>query len=314
MGLQDISSFNPECFQDLAYEIDSMTLVGQVYRPPSEAESILIQITEGCSHNKCTYCGMYRGKQFRVKSLDEIEQELLDHARFGPLQRRLFLCDGDALVLSSRRLLPVLNAIRRTLPWIERVGIYGDTRGVLNKTVDQLIQLKEAGLGIVYHGVESGDDETLVSIQKGGTRDECVEAATRLKEAGIMHSVIVLLGVGGVKRSNEHAVNTASLLTEMDPPYVGALTLTVIPEAPLSELQQSGEFELPQKRQLLKELRTIVAKSNFSNCRFSSNHASNYLPIRSDLPGDKEQVLNIIDTVLASGDEEQLKPEWMRGL
>jgi len=222
MGLQDISSFNPECFQDLAYEIDSMTLVGQVYRPPSEAESILIQITEGCSHNKCTYCGMYRGKQFRVKSLDEIEQELLDHARFGPLQRRLFLCDGDALVLSSRRLLPVLVAIRRTLPWIERVGIYGDTRGVLNKTVDQLIQLKEAGLGIVYHGVESGDDETLVSIQKGGTRDECIEAATRLKEAGIMHSVIVLLGVGGVKRSNEHAVNTASLLTEMDPPYVGA--------------------------------------------------------------------------------------------
>ncbi|MDP6123464.1 MAG: radical SAM protein [Arenicellales bacterium] len=314
MGLQDISSFNPECFQDLAYEIDSMTLVGQVYRPPSEAESILIQITEGCSHNKCTYCGMYRGKQFRVKSLDEIEQELLDHARFGPLQRRLFLCDGDALVLSSRRLLPVLVAIRRTLPWIERVGIYGDTRGVLNKTVDQLIQLKEAGLGIVYHGVESGDDETLVSIQKGGTRDECIEAATRLKEAGIMHSVIVLLGVGGVKRSNEHAVNTASLLTEMDPPYVGALTLTVIPEAPLSELQQSGEFELPQKRQLLKELRTIVAKSNFSNCRFSSNHASNYLPIRSDLPGDKEQVLNIIDTVLASGGEEQLKPEWMRGL
>ncbi len=314
MGLQDISSFNPECFQDLAYEIDLMTLVGQVYRPPSEAESILIQITEGCSHNKCTYCGMYRGKQFRVKSLDEIEQELLDHARFGPLQRRLFLCDGDALVLSSRRLLPVLVAIRRTLPWIERVGIYGDTRGVLNKTVDQLIQLKEAGLGIVYHGVESGDDETLVSIQKGGTRDECIEAATRLKEAGIMHSVIVLLGVGGVKRSNEHAVNTASLLTEMDPPYVGALTLTVIPEAPLSELQQSGEFELPQKRQLLKELRTIVAKSNFSNCRFSSNHASNYLPIRSDLPGDKEQVLNIIDTVLASGGEEQLKPEWMRGL
>ena len=314
MGLQDISSFNPECFQDLAYEIDSMTLVGQVYRPPSEAESILIQITEGCSHNKCTYCGMYRGKQFRVKSLDEIEQELLDHARFGPLQRRLFLCDGDALVLSSRRLLPVLVAIRRTLPWIERVGIYGDTRGVLNKTVDQLIQLKEAGLGIVYHGVESGDDETLGSIQKGGTRDECIEAATRLKEAGIMHSVIVLLGVGGVKRSNEHAVNTASLLTEMDPPYVGALTLTVIPEAPLSELQQSGEFELPQKRQLLKELRTIVAKSNFSNCRFSSNHASNYLPIRSDLPGDKEQVLNIIDTVLASGGEEQLKPEWMRGL
>ena len=291
-----------------------MTLVGQVYRPPSEAESILIQITEGCSHNKCTYCGMYRGKQFRVKSLVEIEQELLDHARFGPLQRRLFLCDGDALVLSSRRLLPVLDAIRRTLPWIERVGIYGDTRGVLNKTVDQLIQLKEAGLGIVYHGVESGDDETLASIQKGGTRDECIEAATRLKEAGILHSVIVLLGVGGVKRSNEHAVNTASLLTEMDPPYVGALTLTVIPEAPLSELQQSGEFELPEKRQLLKELRTIVAKSNFSNCRFSSNHASNYLPIRSDLPGDKEQVLNIIDTVLASGGEEQLKPEWMRGL
>jgi|TARA_Y100000294_G_scaffold7722_1_gene7478 radical SAM superfamily enzyme YgiQ (UPF0313 family) len=257
---------------------------------------------------------MYRGKQFRVKSLVEIEQELLDHARFGPLQRRLFLCDGDALVLSSRRLLPVLDAIRRTLPWIERVGIYGDTRGVLNKTVDQLIQLKEAGLGIVYHGVESGDDETLASIQKGGTRDECIETASRLKKAGILHSVIVLLGVGGVKRSNEHAVNTASLLTEMDPPYVGALTLTVIPEAPLSVLQQNGEFELPEKRQLLKELRTIVAKSNFSNCRFSSNHASNYLPIRSDLPGDKEQVLNIIDTVLASGGEEQLKPEWMRGL
>ncbi len=291
-----------------------MTLVGQVYRPPSEAESILIQITEGCSHNKCTYCGMYRGKKFRVKSLAEIEEELLEHARFGPLQRRLFLCDGDAFVLSARRLLLVLNAIRRTLPWIERVGVYGDTRGVLNKTVDQLIQLKEAGLGIVYHGVESGDDETLISIQKGGTRDECIETASRLREAGIIHSVIILLGVGGVKRSKEHAINTASLLTMMDPPYVGALTLTVIPEAPLSVLQQSGEFELPEKLQLLKELRTIVAKSNFSNCCFSSNHASNYLPIRSDLPGDKVQVLKIIDNVLASGDEGHLKPEWMRGL
>lgn len=314
MGFQDISSFNPECDSDTDYESAPMTLVGQVYRPPSEAESILIQITEGCSHNKCTYCGMYRGKKFRIKPVDEIEQELRELARLGPVQKRVFLCDGDAMVLSTRRLLTLLEAIRQTLPWIERVGIYGDTRGVLNKTVDELIQLREAGLGIVYHGVESGDDETLVSIQKGGSRQECVETALRLKEAGIGHSVIVLLGVGGTKRSKEHAANTASLLTLMDPPYVGALTLTVIPEAPLSLLAQSGEFELPGKLQLLQELRTIVAESQLSHCRFSSNHASNYLPIRSDLPGDKTRVLKIIDKVLMAGDESRLKPEWMRGL
>ena len=277
-----------------------MDYVGRIFRPPSEAQSLLLQVTVGCSHNRCTYCDMYRDKQFRPKSWDLVEADILEAKAMGASFRRVFLCDGDALIMSPRRLLQILAGIREHLPWVERVGVYGDTRSVLAKSVEQLRELREAGLGIVYHGVESGDDE--------------VETARRLREAGIVQSVMVLLGVGGKRFSEQHARNTAKLLTQMDPPFAGALTTTVVPNTPLFEQQQSGEFELPSKFGMLKELRTIVAESDMSACRFSANHASNYLPLRSELPRDKAEVVAILDEVIARGDERQLKPERMRGL
>lgn len=294
-----------------------MDYVGRMFRPPSEAHSLLLQVTIGCSHNRCVYCDMYRDKQFQPKPWELIEADLREAAalgRRGYRSPRVFLCDGDALILNTRRLLQILDGIREHLPWVERVGTYGDTRSVGRKTPAELEQLRAAGLGIVYHGMETGDDQVLERIDKGGTRPELIETANKLRAAGITHSVIVLLGIGGVELSEQHAHQTAKTLTEMDPPYVGALTTTIVPGTPLAKLAADGEFVLPSKFQMLAELRTIVAESKFTDCRFSSNHASNYLPLRGTLPADKPALLAVLDEVLARGDERLLKPERLRGL
>jgi radical SAM superfamily enzyme YgiQ (UPF0313 family) len=288
--------------------------VGRIFRPPSEARSFLLQVTVGCSHNRCAYCDMYRDKQFRPKAWETIAADIEEAARMGPRFRRVFLCDGDALILPTRKLLQILEAIARTLPWVERVGVYGDTRSVGRKPVEELAALREAGLGIVYHGMESGDDETLRRIDKGGTAAECITTADKLRQAGIVHSVMVLLGIGGQARSREHARATAEVLGRMDPPFVGALTTTVVPGTPLAEAEARGEFVLPAKFTLLEELREIVAGSEFSACRFSANHASNYLPLTADLPAHKAELVALLDRVLAARDERLLKPEALRGL
>ncbi|PRQ06673.1 radical SAM protein [Enhygromyxa salina] len=298
-----------------------MDYVGRIYRPPSEAHSLLLQVTIGCSHNRCVYCDMYRDKQFRPKPWAQIEADLIElgskaasHGRRGLLPKRVFLCDGDALILSTRKLLQILQGIREHWPWVERVGTYGDTRSVGRKSVDELVQLREAGLGIVYHGMETGDEQVLELIDKGGTRPELIDTAAKLRAAGITHSVIVLLGIGGVALSEQHATRTAATLTEMDPPYVGALTTTIVPGTPLHDMATRGDFQLPSKFRMIEELRTIVAESRFSGCRFSSNHASNYLPLRGTLPADQPAMLGVLDEVIARGDERLLKPERLRGL
>lgn len=291
-----------------------MDYVGKIYRPPSEAYSLLLQVSVGCSHNDCTYCTMYTEKTFRSKPMEVIHQDIVEAASLGPQNQRLFLCDGDALILSTRRLLKILGEIRTHLPWIERVSSYGDTRSVLKKSPEDLRALREAGLRMIYHGVESGADEVLDRIIKGGTRSEVMETAERLRAADIAHSVILLLGIGGEELSEVHARETASLLTVIDPPYVGVLTTTVLPDTPLGKAEAAGEFTLPGKFQLLDELRTIVRDSDLSNCRFSSNHASNYLPLRSVLPGHKEAILEALEHVLSERDERMLKPEHLRGL
>jgi len=291
-----------------------MDYIGRIFRPPSEARSLLLQITVGCSHNRCGYCDMYRDKRFSAKPREVVERDIEEAARLGPRFSRVFLCDGDALILSTRRLLAILAGIRDRLPWVERVGVYGDTRSVGNKSVEELTALREAGLGIVYHGVESGSDEVLELIDKGGTRAECVETAHKLRQASIAHSVMVLLGVGGQKLSSAHASATASLLSEMDPPYAGALTTTLVAGTPLFQLAARGGFELPDRFGMLEELRTIVAGAELSGCRFSANHASNYLPLTSELPRDRDQVLEVLDHVLRARDERVLKPEALRGL
>jgi radical SAM superfamily enzyme YgiQ (UPF0313 family) len=294
-----------------------MDYVGRIFRPPSEAHSLLLQVTIGCSHNRCVYCDMYRDKQFRPKSYGLIEADLREAAamaRRGLRSDRVFLCDGDALILSRRKLLEILAGIREHLPWVTRVGTYGDTRSVGRKSIEELTQLREAGLSIVYHGMESGDEEVLTMIDKGGVRAELITTASKLRAAGITHSVIVLLGIGGVALSEQHARNTAITLGEMDPPYVGALTTTIVPGTPLADMAARGEFELPSKFRMLEELRELVARSEFSNCRFSSNHASNYLPLRGQLPRDRAAMLAVLDEVIARGDERLLKPERLRGL
>jgi radical SAM superfamily enzyme YgiQ (UPF0313 family) len=299
-----------------------MDYVGQIFRPPSEAHSLLVQVTVGCSHNRCTFCAMYRAKTFQVKPLDVVLGDIEEARRFalaqhGPPERafeRVFLCDGDVLTLSVRRLLPILEAIRTRLPWVARVGVYGDTRGVGAKSVAELKTLREAGLSIVYHGLESGDDEVLQRIEKGGTRAEALAMAEKLRAAGLTHSVIVLLGIGGVELSERHAHATASALTAMDPAYVGALATMVLPGTPLGDLLEAGRFTLPDKFQMVAELRTIVAEADLTHARFSANHASNYLPLRGNLPADRAALLATLDRVLAARDESLLKPEFLRGL
>jgi radical SAM superfamily enzyme YgiQ (UPF0313 family) len=257
---------------------------------------------------------MYRDKQFSAKPWDVIEADILEAKALGPRFKRVFLCDGDALILNTRRLLQILEGIAEHLPWVERVGVYGDTRSVGKKTVDDLKSLKSAGLGIVYHGMESGSDEVMRRIDKGGTAAECVATADKLRAAGITHSVMVLLGVGGVELSRQHAEETAQLLSRMDPPYVGALTTTVVPGTPLFEAQARGEFVLPDKFGLVQELSTIVSESQFTACRFSANHASNYLPLTADLPREKSRLVTALTEILSERDERVLKPEWLRGL
>lgn len=257
---------------------------------------------------------MYRDKTFRAKPREQIERDLAEARELGPGVSRVFLCDGDALILSTARLLEILSAIRAHLPWVERVGTYGDTRSVGKKSPSELRELADAGLGIIYHGVESGNDEVLGFIDKGGTREQCITTAGKLRDAGIVHSVIVLLGIGGTRWSDAHARDTATALTAMDPPYVGALTTTVVPGTPLAAAEARGDFTLPGKFTLLRELLRMISESDLSGCRFSSNHASNYLPVRAELPRDKDELVRILSALIAEGDESRLKPEWMRGL
>lgn len=296
-----------------------MDHIGRIFRPPSEAESLLLQISVGCSHNKCTYCAMYEleEQRFRVKPLETVVKDIDEAAAMneaGLTIRRVFLCDGDALILPTDQLALILEMLKEKIPSVRRVGIYGDARSILKKTPDDLARLRELGLGIVYHGVESGDDVVLERVVKGSGADEAIQAAHRLREAGIRHSVMVMLGLGGTERSLIHAEKTAEILTAMDPPFVGALTTTVVPGTPLATEEKEGRFTLPDRWGLLEELRTIVRQSSFSRCRFHSNHASNYLPLSLNLPADRDRALTALDRVLASRDDTILRPDHMRGL
>jgi len=296
-----------------------MDHIGQIFRPPSEAQSLLLQISLGCSHNKCTYCAMYDhpDQGFRIKKWATIAadiDEAADWSKDNLTIRRVFLCDGDALILPQDFLEKVLLTLREKIPTVRRVGIYGDARSILRKSPAQLLRLKELGLGIVYHGVESGDEQVLSQVQKGSTAAQAVESALLLKEAGLRHSVMVMLGLAGVENSLRHAAATAKILTAMDPPFVGALTTTLVPGTPLFAQAESGDFVLPDPWGMLEELRIIIRESHFTRCRFHSNHASNHLPLSLNLPTDKDKALGMLDQVLDRRDDDDLKPEYLRGL
>ena len=290
-----------------------MDYEGLIIRPPSEAYSLLLQVTVGCSHNKCSFCGTYRQKKFKIKPMEQIATDLTEASSYGRVEK-VFLCDGDALIIPQPRLEELLKLINLNLPNIERIGTYANAKSILRKSVDELKKLRKLGLKIIYLGVETGNIELLQKIHKGATYEQTVEAAHRVKEAGIALSVTVILGLGGIEKTVEHALDTAKILTDMDPDYAGALTLMLVPQTPLYEDYMAGRFVLPDKFGFIRELYLIIANSNFTNCYFTSNHASNYLPIKAYLPQQKENVLKLISSVVDEKDMKRIRPEYLRGL
>lgn len=285
---------------------------GMIIRPPSEADSILLQVTVGCSHNKCTFCGTYKGERFKIKPDEIIMEDIGFAAKHYKNQDRVFICDGDALIVPQKKLLKYFREIEKQLPWVRRVGLYGNSKGISMKSSQELCQLRDHGLGIVYMGLESGDDLTLKAVNKGAGSEKMIEMGRKVKDAGIKMSVTVLLGLAGRQRSEEHARQTGRVLTAMDPDYVGALSLMLIPGTPLHADYEAGRFELPGATEMLSELRTMLAGTDLSDGLFHANHASNYLPIRARLPRDKETTLRLIDDALAG--RIALRPEFLRAL
>lgn len=290
-----------------------MKYEGMIIRPPSEAYSLLLQVTVGCSHNRCNFCPTYKGRKFRIKTMAEIEEDVLEASRYRSVDK-VFLCDGDALIIPQQRLTGILSLIQQHIRGVRRIGCYANAKGILRKSPEELAQLRELGLGIVYLGVETGNEELLKAIGKGATTAQMVEAGRRIKQAGILLSVTVLLGIGGIEKSVEHACDTARILTQIDPDFVGALTVMLVDGTPLHEDSMSGRFVLPDTFGFLRELAIMVTHSDFTNCFFTSNHASNYLPIKARLPLEKHETLQMIERVIESGDNRRLRPEYLRGL
>jgi len=297
---------------DCVVESDGMHYEGNCIRPPSEAYSILLQVTVGCSHNKCTFCGTYKGERFRIKDDKIILSDILFASKYMKRQDRVFLMDGDSLIIPQKRLLWILGQIREHLPWVKRVGAYANAKSIKMKSPAELKTLRANGLGILYLGVESGDEVTLQKIRKGTNAENLIKMGRKVREADIKLSVTVLLGIAGKERSLEHARATGRLLSAMDPNYVGALTLMLIPGTPLYEEYEKGTFTLPDQRGFLLELREMLAHTNLSRGLFFSNHASNYLPVKARLPKGKQEALDLIDGALRG--KIDLRPEWMRAL
>ncbi|MFA9412295.1 MAG: radical SAM protein [Deltaproteobacteria bacterium] len=290
-----------------------MRYEGKIYRPPSEADSYILQATIGCSWNHCTYCDMYRDKAFRVRDLDETLADIRTAAKsFGENITKVFVADGDALVLDLRHWEAILPACHDAFPRMKRVSAYATAVNINEKSDAELKRLRELGLSLLYMGPETGDDVTFKRIAKGSNFDEHVEAARRAHEAGMKVSAIFLLGAGGTERSREHAEGSARLISAMDPEFVSALTLTIIPGTPIAKMQAAGKFTLPSVTRMLEELRTMVAAASPTDAIFRTNHASNYLPLAGRLPQDRDSIVEALDKALSG--EIALRPEWSRGL
>jgi radical SAM superfamily enzyme YgiQ (UPF0313 family) len=288
---------------------------GAVIRPPSEAESLILQVTYGCSHNTCDFCGTYLEKPFRVRPYGEVAEDVRNLPSWYKREcTRVFLADGDAVVLPRRRLLEILTLLHVELPALERVSSYANALSLLGKTVEQLREIREAGLDLVYLGLESGDEQTLAEMHKGVTVAQQIEACRRAKEAGIALSLTCILGLAGPERSLEHARATGEALSAIDPEYIGVLSLIVVPGTPVAQRVASGELELLDPLAMLRELREMIAATEVTDALFRSNHASNYLPVGGRLPRDKPKMLAALDAVLAHPEQVHLRPESRRAL
>jgi len=303
-----------------------------IIRPPSEHASYYLPLTSGCSNNSCAFCA-FSFTTLGIRDLDDVKREIDAMSLYAKSRmwmagqpdivyailrqwdgKRVFVQDGDALVYPYPRLMEALQYLNGKFPALERIASYATPQDVLRRSVQELRDLKKQKLGILYMGVESGDDDVLKKIRKNVSHDQMVEAAKKVKASGILLSVTVILGLGGVAGSEKHALETARILTEMDPDYAGALTLTLIPETEIYKEWESGRFEMITPFDSLRELKTMVEHSTFSNCFFSSMHASNYFSIRGSMPKDKGKILRQLQALLSRRDPNMLRPEFMRGL
>jgi radical SAM superfamily enzyme YgiQ (UPF0313 family) len=288
--------------------------IGTVIRPPSEADSVIIQATLGCSHNRCAFCPTYLDKDFKEKPVEEILADIEIFKKHEPGARRVFLADGNALAMPFEKLDRILDALSAAFPRLQRVGIYANARDIERKTEKQLEALASKKLGIIYLGLESGSDEVLKRVKKGATSAGMVKAVKKAQAAGIKASVIGLIGLGGRELSEEHALKTAEAVNQMNPRFISFLTLMLVPGTPLFDEMESGKFQPLNPFEGLKELRLIAANLEITGqgTIFRSNHASNYLALAGTLPKDKNKILTLIDACLEG--RLPTRPEWMRGL
>ncbi|MEW8000048.1 MAG: radical SAM protein [Candidatus Thiodiazotropha endolucinida] len=287
-----------------------------VFRPPSEAESLILQVTNGCSWNRCTFCEMYTEpqKRFKPNPIETIREEL---ARFVSMKipvRRVFLADGDAMTLSYRRLHQIMQSINEYLPDIQRVSAYCLPRNIKNKSVDELQALRQMGLELVYVGCETGDDLVLERVEKGETWQTSLDALVKLQQAGIRRSVMILNGLGGARYSEQHALNSASLMNESQPEYLATLVVSFPKGQQRLEEGYAGEFEALNLRQLLEEMEILLSALELEKTIFRSDHASNYLILKGVLSKDKERLLNQVRSAIAHPESSRFREEWQRGL
>jgi len=289
---------------------------GSLYRPPSEANSLILQATIGCSYNECTFCGMYRDKRFRVRPLDEVlaEIEWVRTEVGAEGVRKVFLADGDALVAKASFLSAILDALRAAFPDLRRVSCYASPQSLQVRSVDDMARLKEAGLTLYYLGIESGHDAVLARLVKGVDAAEMVRVARKANEAGVTLSTMVLLGAGGRALSHEHALASAEVVNAIQPRFVSTLVMTPVEGTPLGDEDARGEVDHLDPLELARELRAFVGALELEGSIFRSNHASNYLTLAGSLPKDKARLVGALDEVLARPARAPFRPEWLRGL
>ena len=280
-----------------------MRYIGDIYRPPSEAYSLLVQVTIGCSHNKCTFCNMYKEKQFKVRKQEEVLEDLAwARSHYGRVER-MFLCDGDALCLANHKLLTILDYIRDNFPECQRVTTYGRAADALRKTDEELKELKDHGLTMVYIGAESGSDKVLQKVNKGETRQQLIDGVRKIEACGMKASVTFISGLAGRDGWEDHAIQTGTMISEMEPSYVGLLTLIVDPSVPMARDIESGKMKLLTPEEVMAETLLMLENTNVSKkCVFRSNHASNYVSLRGDLPDDKEKMMNTLRRAMKNHD------------
>ncbi|KPA11632.1 radical SAM domain-containing protein [Candidatus Magnetomorum sp. HK-1] len=292
-----------------------MRYTGNIFRPFSEANSYLLQCTIGCSHNQCTFCGMYKDQKFQIRSLEELKTDIQmakDH--YGDLEK-VFLCDGDAIIIPTDILLEIINTLYQTFPSLRHVGLYVGPTSTLKKSMSELSALRAAGLTKAYLGVETGDDDLLKTIKKGVDARQMCDAGLHLIQAGINLSAMVLIGIAGPgEASKKHALATAQICNEMKPHYLAALTVTPVPGTVLYNQVQKGEFQVLNAFETLEEMKCIFENITIDPLKFVGTHASNYLPIKGTLQKDKQQMIQMIDDILSKEETSALRPEHMRGL